>query len=196
MRNPLGDTRLILCSASPRRRELLSGIGLPVELTSVQIDETPDPATPLIEVAEEIAVRKANAWEGALADNQILVTADTVVLLDGKLLAKPADADEARIMLSALSGQTHQVITGVCLRTPDQQVSFSDTTEVVFKKLLPEEIDYYISVHQPFDKAGSYGVQEYIGYIGVERLSGSFYNVMGLPMHRLYEELRKLRSDQ
>jgi len=193
---PLGEIRLILCSASPRRRELLQGLGLAVELTSVDIDETPEQGMPSNEVAEAIAVRKANAWNGTLADDQILVTADTVVVIDNIILGKPANAEDSKRMLQLLSGRTHHVITGVCLRSAKKTISFSDTTEVRFKALFESEIDYYIETCKPFDKAGSYGVQEYIGYIGVEHLNGSFYNVMGLPMHRVYDEIRKLKAER
>jgi septum formation protein len=162
---------------------------LDVELTAVDIDETPNASTPVSEVAQEIAERKADAWAGHLQEDQILITADTVVVLNGILLGKPTDKEDAKRMLHELSGRTHRVITGVCLRSKSNRVSFSETTEVHFKTLSENEIEYYVDVFRPFDKAGSYGVQEYIGYIGVEHLNGSFYNVMGLPMHGVYKAL-------
>lgn len=191
--------RLILASASPRRRQLLQGLDLPVDITSVDIDETPPPGLPDDEVAEHLARKKAGAWKGTLAADQVLVTADTTVLIDdqpgslgGHLLNKPVDDADARRMLGLLSGRDHRVITGVCLRTADRIVSFADIAVVRFRALSEEEIDYYVRVHKPLDKAGAYGVQDWIGYTAVERIEGSFYTVMGLPMHRVYAELKKL----
>ena len=184
--------RLILASASPRRRQLLQGLDLPVEITSVDIDETPPPGLPDDEVAEHLARKKAGAWKGTLAADQVLVTADTTVLIDDHLLNKPVDEADAHRMLRILSGRDHRVITGVCLRTGDRIVSFADIAVVRFRTLSEEEIAYYVRVHQPLDKAGAYGVQDWIGYTAVERIEGSFYTVMGLPMHRVYSELKKL----
>ncbi len=191
--------RLVLASASPRRRQLLQGLDLPVEITSVDIDETPPPGLPDDEVAEHLARKKAGAWKGILASDQVLITADTTVLIDdqpgsgtGHLLNKPEDDADAHRMLRILSGRDHRVITGVCLRTSDRIVSFSDIAVVRFRDLSEEEIAYYVRVHKPLDKAGAYGVQDWIGYTAVERIEGSFYTVMGLPMHRVYAELKKL----
>lgn len=191
--------RLVLASASPRRRQLLQGLDLPVEITSVDIDETPPPGLPDDEVAEHLARKKAGAWKGILASDQVLITADTTVLIDdqpgsgtGHLLYKPVDDTDAHRMLRILSGRDHRVITGVCLRTSDRIVSFSDIAVVRFRDLSEEEIAYYVRVHKPLDKAGAYGVQDWIGYTAVERIEGSFYTVMGLPMHRVYAELKKL----
>ena len=193
--------RLVLASASPRRRQLLQGLDLPVEITSVDVDETPPPGMPDDEVAEHLARKKAGAWKGVLADDQVLVTADTTVLIDdppgsgtGHLLNKPADEADARRMLGILSGRDHRVITGVCLRTADRIVSFADIAVVRFRELSEEEIAYYVRVHKPLDKAGAYGVQDWIGYTAVERIEGSFYTVMGLPMHRVYAELKRLST--
>lgn len=191
--NPLHGLRLILASASPRRRQLLSGLDLPVEVTSVDVDETPPPGMPDDQVAEHLARKKAEAWKGALALDQVLLTADTTVLIDGHLLNKPVDVADARRMLGILSGRDHRVITGVCLRTAKAMHSFADTALVRFRRLSADEIAYYVSAHRPLDKAGAYGVQDWIGYAGVERITGSFYTVMGLPMHRVYEELKDLR---
>jgi septum formation protein len=184
--------RLVLASASPRRRQLLQGLDLPVEITSVDIDETPPPGLPDDEVAEHLARKKAGAWKGVLAADQVLITADTTVLIDDHLLNKPTDDADARRMLGLLSGRDHRVITGVCLRTTDRIVSFADIAVVRFRDLSEEEIRYYVRVHKPLDKAGAYGVQDWIGYTAVERIEGSFYTVMGLPMHRVYAELKKL----
>jgi len=144
------------------------------------------------EVAEHLARKKAGAWKGTLARDQVLVTADTTVLIDDHLLNKPVDDADARRMLGILSGRDHRVITGVCLRTEDRLVSFADIAVVRFRELSEEEIAYYVRVHKPLDKAGAYGVQDWIGYTAVERIEGSFYTVMGLPMHRVYAELKKL----
>ncbi len=188
----LMNCRLVLASASPRRRQLLQGLDLPVEITSVDVDETPPAGMPDDEVAEHLARKKAGAWKGTLAADQVLVTADTTVLIDDHLLNKPVDEADARRMLGILSGRDHRVITGVCLRTADRIVSFADVAVVRFRELSSEEIAYYVRVHRPFDKAGAYGVQDWIGYTAVERIEGSFYTVMGLPMHRVYAELKKL----
>jgi septum formation protein len=193
---PLLPWRLVLASASPRRRQLLQGLDLPVEITSVDIDETPPPGMPDEQVAEHLAREKARAWTGTLAPDQVLVTADTTVLLDdasgAHLLNKPVDESDARRMLRLLAGRSHRVITGVCLRTAGGLHSFADTANVTFRALSDAEIAYYVERHRPLDKAGSYGVQDWIGYTAVTRIEGSFYTVMGLPMHRVYEALQAL----
>ncbi|HQV51859.1 MAG: septum formation protein Maf [Flavobacteriales bacterium] len=186
------NLRLILASASPRRRQLLQGLDLPVEITSVDVDETPPEGLPNDHVAEYLARKKANAWKGQLAPDQVLVTADTTVVIGDVLLNKPEDAADARRMLAMLSGRTHRVITGVCLRTAEKTVSFSDIAHVTFGQLTPEEIAYYVERYSPLDKAGAYGVQDWIGYVAVERIDGSFYTVMGLPLHLIYAELTKI----
>lgn len=186
--------RLILASASPRRRQLLLGLDLPVEVTSTDVDETPPADMPIAEVAEHLARKKAAAYTGQLAPDQVLITADTTVIVDEHLLNKPADPAEARAMLTLLAGRTHQVVTGVCMRTADRTIGFSDIAEVTFAPLSPEEIAYYVERHAPFDKAGSYGVQDWIGYAAVERIEGSFYTVMGLPLHRVYRTLKELAA--
>lgn len=195
-RPPLFPWRLVLASASPRRRQLLQGLDLPVEVTHVDMDETPPPGLPDEQVAEHLAREKAKAWTGSLAPDQALVTADTTVLLDDgsgpHLLNKPLDETDARRMLALLSGRTHRVITGVCIRTTNTMHSFADVALVTFRSLSAEEIAYYVRVHQPMDKAGAYGVQDWIGFTAVERIEGSFYTVMGLPMHRVYLALREL----
>lgn len=193
MANPL-HWRVVLASASPRRRHLLHGLDLPVEITRVDVDETPPEGMPVAHVAEHLARKKAEAWTGNLANDQVLITADTTVLLGNLLLNKPVDEADARRMLSLLSGQDHVVVTGVCLRTSGTILSFSDTAVVRFRQLSAEEIAYYVEKHAPLDKAGAYGVQDWIGYTGVERIEGSFYTVMGLPMHRVYAALKALGS--
>ncbi|MBK8580592.1 MAG: septum formation protein Maf [Flavobacteriales bacterium] len=187
---PLFPWRLVLASASPRRRQLLQGLGLPVEITSVDVDETPPAGMPAAEVAEFLARKKAMAWQGELANDQVLVTADTTVLLGELLLNKPVDAEDARRMLGLLAGKEHRVITGVCLRTGSATTSFSDTAKVRFASMSAEEIAYYVERHMPLDKAGAYGVQDWLGFTTVERIEGSFYTVMGLPMHRVYAALK------
>jgi septum formation protein len=184
--------RVVLASSSPRRRHLLHGLDMPVEITRVDIDETPPAGLPAAEVAEHLARKKADAWVGTLADDQVLITADTTVLLGDLLLNKPEDAADARRMLSLLAGKEHVVITGVCLRTNHETVSFDDRAKVLFRALSTAEIAYYVERYSPLDKAGAYGVQDWIGYTGVERIEGSFYTVMGLPMHRVYAELKRL----
>lgn len=190
--HPLYPWRLILASASPRRRQLLQGLDLPVEITRSDVDETPPEGMPNPEVAEYLARLKAQAWRGTLADDQVLITADTTVLVDDLLLNKPEDAADARRMLSLLSDREHQVVTGVCLRTLHGIHSLADTAHVRFKALTEAEIAYYVDHHSPLDRAGAYGVQDWIGYTAVERIEGSFYTVMGLPMHRVHAALQAL----
>ena len=182
---------LILASNSPRRKELLSGIDLEYEIRTLpDIDETYPGDTPPEKVAEFLALKKTTAYLPRLKDNELLITADTVVLLNDKVYGKPVDNAEARRMLRDLSGQTHRVITGVCLTSTKKQVAFSDTTRVTFAELSEEEIAYYVEKYGPLDKAGAYGVQEWIGYVAVKHVEGSYFNVMGLPIHRVYEELK------
>lgn len=183
--------KIILASNSPRRRELLAGLGLSFEVRVLpDIDESYPDTLPAADTAEYIAQKKAAVYQAVMSDDELIITADTVVIVADEVLGKPADADAARVMLRKLSGRTHQVVTGVCLTTRNQSSHFSVTTEVTFKQLTEAEIDYYISHYQPFDKAGAYGIQEWIGYIGCTGLNGSYYNVMGLPVQRIYTELQ------
>ena len=183
--------KIILASNSPRRRELLAGLGLSFEVRVLpDIDESYPDTLPAADTAEYIAQKKAAVYQAVMSDDELIITADTVVIVADEVLGKPADADAARVMLRKLSGRTHQVVTGVCLTTRNQSSHFSVTTEVTFKQLTEAEIDYYISYYQPFDKAGAYGIQEWIGYIGCTGLNGSYYNVMGLPVQRIYTELQ------
>ena len=185
--------RVVLASNSPRRRELLGGLGVPFEVKVLpDIEENYPADLPVAQIAEYIAREKADAYRPVMADDDLIITADTIVVVDDQVLGKPADEADARRMLHLLSGRTHQVITGVCLTTTSAQRRFSVTTDVTFKMLTDEEIDYYIDRYQPFDKAGAYGIQEWIGYIGVTSLSGSYFNVMGLPVQRIYVELSRL----
>lgn len=185
------DYKVLLASNSPRRKELLQGIDIDFEIKVLpDIDESYPANLPVEEVAEFIAKKKAGSYTNNLKEDELLITADTVVILDGAIFGKPNNKDEAKEMLTALSGKTHRVISGVCLATLKKQISFSATSEVLFSELTSQEIKYYIDRYSPFDKAGSYGIQEWIGYIGVEHLRGSYFNIMGLPIQRLYQELK------
>lgn len=184
--------KLILASNSPRRKELLSGLDLEYDvLVLPNIDETYPSDIKKEDVAIYIAQKKAQAYKSILADNKLVITADTVVIIGDKILGKPKDEDHAKQMLQELSGKTHQVITGVCLTTSDKQKTFSVVSDVKFSNLDNSEIEYYVSKYKPLDKAGAYGIQEWIGYIAVEYIGGSYFNVMGLPIQRLYQELKK-----
>lgn len=193
MLDNLKNYRIILASNSPRRRELLPGLGISYEVRTLPgIDESYPADLPVEQIAEYIAAEKAAAYQRQMASGELIITADTIVVVAGEVMGKPHDADDARRMLRKLSNCTHQVITGVCLTTTDRQRRFSVTTDVTFKVLTDAEIDYYITNYRPFDKAGAYGIQEWIGYIGVTGLHGSYFNVMGLPVQRIYMELCSL----
>lgn len=182
--------KLILSSNSPRRKELLAGLDIPFEVRVVKgIDESFPNDLPTDEIAEFVSKKKATAY--AVAEDEIVITADTIVVLDGEVLGKPRDLDDAAAMLRRLSGRTHRVITGVTLKNQVKQTSFSVVSEVTFKSLSDDEISYYVHRYQPLDKAGAYGIQEWIGYVGVTSLSGSYFNVVGFPVQRIYEVLRK-----
>ena len=184
------DYKIILASNSPRRRELLTGLGLAFEVRVLEgVDERYPESLPADDVAEYIAAEKAEAYRSVMQPDELLITADTVVICDGEVLGKPVDEADACRMLRQLSGKTHHVVTGVCLTTTNDQRRFSVTTEVTFKPLTDSEIRYYVDNYHPLDKAGAYGIQEWIGYIGCTGLRGSYYNVMGLPVQRIYTEL-------
>ena len=186
------DYRLVLASNSPRRKELLSGIDVEYEVRTLpDVDESYPDTLHHEDVAEFLSRKKAAVYLPALKEEELLITADTIVLLDGTILGKPADMDEAARMLRTLAGKQHRVITGVCLTTSRKQESFSDTAYVTFGLLSNEEIDYYVSRYDPLDKAGAYGVQEWIGYVAVEKIEGSYFNVMGLPIHKVYRALKQ-----
>ncbi|MDE7455909.1 MAG: Maf-like protein [Prevotella sp.] len=184
--------KIILASNSPRRKELLAGLDVAFEVRVIKgIDESYPDSLPTTDIAEYISRKKANAYLQQLAADELLITADTIVVLGAEVMGKPHDEADACRMLRKLSGQTHQVITGVTLATTVRQQSFSVVTDVTFKSFTDEEIDYYVSHYKPFDKAGAYGIQEWLGYIGVTALRGSYFNVMGLPVQRIYEALRQ-----
>ncbi len=183
--------KIILSSNSPRRKELLAGLDVDFEVKVIpNINESYPDNLSAHEIPKYIAVEKAAAYN--ISDSELVITADTVVVLNNIVLGKPKDAQEAIEMLRMLSGNTHEVITGVCLTTATKQNSFSVSTEVTFKKISEDEINYYVSKYHPFDKAGAYGIQEWIGYIGVTSIKGSYFNVMGLPVQRIYDEIGKL----
>ena len=189
----LNPYHIILASNSPRRRELLGGLGLDYEVRVLpDIAESYPSDLPVEQIAEYIAHEKADAYRQLMAPNDLIITADTIVVVDGEVMGKPVDADDARRMLHRLSSKTHQVITGVCLLTATNQRLFSVVTDVTFKQLSDAEIRHYVTTYRPFDKAGAYGIQEWIGYIGVTGLHGSYYNVMGLPVQRIYTELQQM----
>ena len=193
LQDKLKNYRLILASASPRRRELLADCDLDFVLAEKFECEECYPADLEAEkVAEYLSQLKSNAYPHALEEKDILLTADTVVILGDKILGKPHSEEEAVEMISSLSGATHKVVTGVTLRTAKQTISFSAESLVSFRTLEAEEVRYYVEKYRPLDKAGAYGIQEWIGYIGIEGIEGSFYNVMGLPVQRLYSALKEL----
>lgn len=187
--------KIILGSQSPRRQELLRGLDIDFEIRTIDgLEEHYSETLVGEEIPLFLARQKADAFRQNLSTDELLITADTIVWLDGKVFGKPHSTDDARTMLRTLSGRTHEVITGVCLTTRMQQRAFSAVSKVTFATLTNDEIDFYIDRYKPFDKAGSYGVQEWIGYIGVSKIEGSFYNVMGLPIQRLYQELKEFNG--
>jgi septum formation protein len=184
---------VILASNSPRRKELLAGLGVDYEVRTLpDVDESYPETLQGADIPLYIAKEKADAYVAMMQPGELMITADTIVWLDGKVLGKPQDREDALQMLRTMSGRTHEVFTGVCITTTDWQRSFTAQTEVRFATLSEEEIAYYVDNFQPMDKAGAYGVQEWIGFIGVENISGSYYNIMGLPVQKLYRELLKV----
>ncbi len=184
--------KLLLASKSPRRRKLVETFNLEVVIVDIKVEEVVDPTLPADKVAETLACAKADGYDSTLLyPDEVLLTADTVVVVDGKVMGKPHDRDEAVAMLHNLSDKTHSVFTGVSLRSADKNVSFTEQTKVHFKKLSDEEIDYYVNTYKPYDKAGAYGIQEWIGMIGIDRIEGDFYNVMGLPVAHIWKMLRE-----
>lgn len=189
----LDKYQIILASNSPRRKELMSGLGVDyVVRTLPDVDESYPADLAGAAIPEYISCEKADAYRSIMQPGELLITTDTIVWLDGKVLGKPEGREGAVEMLRSLSGKSHQVFTGVCLTTTEWQKSFTAASDVEFDVLSEEEIRYYVDKYQPMDKAGAYGVQEWIGYIGVKSISGSFYNIMGLPIQKLYGELKKL----
>ena len=184
---------IFLASGSPRRKELLSGLGIDFKVRYLKgVDESYPADMPADDVAEYISQKKATAYREQIAENELYITADTVVVCDGCVLGKPSDSADAEAMLKRLSGNVHHVVTGVTIITAVRTISFSVATEVSFARLTNEEIRHYVDRYHPLDKAGAYGIQEWIGFIGVESISGSYFNVMGLPVQRLYQELKQL----
>jgi len=188
----LSKYKIVLASNSPRRRELLAGLDIDFEIKTIpDIEESYPETLEKEDIPVYIAKQKAQAYYQYLKENTLLITADTIVWLEGNVYGKPKDEAEAKEMLRILSGKTHEVITGVCLTGKEKQESFYAASQVKFAELEEDEIDYYVKKYKPYDKAGAYGVQEWIGYIGVEKIEGSFYNVMGLPVRALYTYLKK-----
>lgn len=183
--------KLILGSASPRRQELLKSLGFEFLNKPINADEDFPADLKAQEIPIYLAEKKADAYPEELKENEILITADTIVWCEGKVLNKPVNFVEGKKMLESLSGKMHEVFTAVCLKGANKQTTFHDTSKVYFKKLSSSEIEYYLTNYSPYDKAGGYGVQDWIGYIGIDKIEGSFYTVMGLPVKELYEELIK-----
>ena len=187
-----GRKKIILGSNSPRRRELLAGLRLDFTVdTGNSFVESSEPGTDPHQVPVDMSLGKSHGFHRPLEDDEILITADTVVIIGGRVLGKPHSREEAEEMLHALSGKTHEVVTAVTLRDSSREKCFSVSTLVEFCRLEDAEIDSYIDNFRPYDKAGAYGVQEWIGYVGISRIEGSFYNVMGLPVHRIWQELKE-----
>lgn len=192
MLDNLKKYNVVLASKSPRRQELLRGIGIEFSVMTKEVDESYSKNISVFDVAPYLSVKKAKSFEDSdLPNNYMLITADTVVVVDDAILGKPKNEEDARNMLRLLSGKKHYVITGVTIHTKDKTKTFSVASKVSFDDLSDDEIEYYVNVYKPFDKAGSYGVQEWIGYIGVNSVEGSYFNVMGLPTHKLYQMLKQ-----
>lgn len=185
--------KIILGSKSPRRKELLAALGYTFEVRTKETDESFPASLNCTEVAQYVAEKKSNAMLPNLAEAEVLICADTVVLLDNEILGKPLDHADAIAMLEKLSGREHFVITGVVIASLEKQISFSVTTNVFFHPLSADEIRYYVDNFQPFDKAGSYGIQEWIGYAAIQRIEGSYNNVVGLPTHEVYQALKEFQ---
>lgn len=186
--------KIILGSQSPRRQELLSGLNLKFETRVIDTEENFAAHMSSVEIPMYLAEKKAKAHWPTMTDDELLITADTIVWCEGKVLGKPADRNEAKAMLEKLSGRTHQVITGVCISTLKKTKIFHTVSDVRFARLTPSEIEFYLNNYKPYDKAGSYGVQEWIGFVGVEHINGSYFNIMGLPIQRLYNELKRWKE--
>ena len=185
---------IILGSASPRRKELLKQMGFEFQISVSQVDEKYESSMPAVDVAPYLAQLKANALKESITADQLLICCDTVVIENNQILGKPINENEAIQTLQRLSGKKHQVMSAVCMVYNNQIISFKETTEIEFKVLSLEEIEHYIKTYEPYDKAGSYGIQEWISHIGALRIEGSYTNVMGLPTHRLYQEIKKLKA--
>lgn len=188
------NTKIILASKSPRRQELIKGLELPVELALYEVDEAFDQNDIPSTIAQKLAVKKAAHYPKDLQLNEVLLTADTIVWVKGKVLNKPLDEQESFDMLKTICGTSHEVYTGVCLKTIVDEISFSEKSIVTCKNLTDDEIWHYIKNYHPFDKAGSYGIQDWFGYTAVEEIKGCYYNIMGLPISRVYQELKKIKK--
>ncbi|SFT74089.1 septum formation protein [Lishizhenia tianjinensis] len=188
MRN---NIKIIIGSKSPRRQQLISGLGLDFEVRTKEVEEIYPKDLPAHEVAEFLSKLKSTPLLETLQDGEVLLTSDTTVIINNTVLGKPKDLNEAKAMIASLSNNNHEVVTGVCLSSKDKQISFSVSTRVFFNELTEEEINYYVEKFQPLDKAGAYGIQEWIGQIGVQKIEGSYYNVVGLPIARVWAELKK-----
>lgn len=190
LKDKFANSRILLASRSPRRQELLGGLGIAFEVAGHPgADETFPDSLSKTEIPVYLAEKKAGAFDNLLDDRTVLITADTIVWCNNSVMNKPGSRDEAIRFLTELSGRSHQVITGVCIKSPDRRVSFYSLTSVYFRQLLAGEIIYYVDNFRPYDKAGGYGIQEWIGYVGIEAINGSYFNVMGLPVDRLYKAL-------
>ena len=194
MLSHLNNYNIILASQSPRRQELLGGLNIPFEIQEIDVEESYPSQLVGVDIPMYLAEKKADAFADKMENNTLLITADTIVWHEGCVFGKPSGKEDATRMLKALSGKTHQVITGVCICTMLRRKTFHVISEVRFSRLTDEEIEYYLQNFMPYDKAGAYGVQEWIGYIGVEYIEGSYFNVMGLPIQRLYSELKRWKK--
>lgn len=189
----INNYNIILASSSPRRISLMRDTGFKFEIRNISVDEEYPSDLKATDVAIYLACKKSDYFK-EVSNDELIITADTTVCLDGEIIGKPKDREDAVNILKKLSGNKHSVITGVCLKMKDKVISFSECTYVYFKDLNDEEINYYVDNFKPYDKAGAYGIQEWIGYIGVEKIEGSFFNVMGLPIHRLYNEINTINK--
>lgn len=187
----LENIKIIIGSKSPRRQQLIGGLGLAFEVRTKEVEEVYPDDLPAHKVAEFLSKLKATPLLDTLQESEVLLTSDTTVIIENTVLGKPKDLEEAKAMIRSLSGKDHEVVTGVCLSSKDKQVVFSVSTKVSFKSLSEVEINYYVEKFKPLDKAGAYGIQEWIGQIGVQKIEGSYYNVVGLPIARVWDELKK-----
>lgn len=190
----LKNHKIILASGSPRRQQFFKELNIPFTIKLFDVNEVYPKELQKEEISEYLAQLKAAPFQGQLSNDEIVITADTIVWLDQEALGKPKNREMAFEMLQKLSGRQHEVITSICIKTNTYEKIISDSTSVSFSKLTNEEINHYIDAYEPFDKAGSYGIQEWIGFIGVEKIEGSYFNVMGLPVHKLYQILRELEN--
>ncbi|WPP52981.1 Maf family nucleotide pyrophosphatase [Catalinimonas niigatensis] len=186
--------KLILASNSPRRQQLLKELELDFQVRTIEVDEQYPDDLAADKVAEYLAIKKGKAYQMVMKQDELIITADTTVVIGPTVLNKPADAEEAYKMLRQLSGTIHQVITGVCITLPDQQQSFRELTKVTFRELEDKEIKHYVNHYHPFDKAGAYAIQEWIGMVGIEHIDGSYFNVVGLPVEKLYSRLKEINK--